>query len=55
LSTFSAESNPEEPFIICSSAALAGIMWMLFVTETTSVPALGRDHVWERRRPAASR
>ena len=42
-----------DPFVIVSAlpTALAGIVWMLFVTHTTlSVPALtGRDHVHGRR------
>ena len=42
-----------DPFIIISAlpAALAGIVWMLFLTHTTiSVPSLtGRDHVHGRR------
>ena len=42
-----------DPFIIISAlpAALAGIVWMLFLSHTTfSVPSLtGRDHVHGRR------
>ncbi len=43
-----------DPFVIITAlpAALAGIIWMLFTTQTTlSVPALTRGHHVHGRRP----